>query len=73
MLKIQPYFIHISIYELVSYKKDTLAYAPTEDSDQPAHLGSPSLMGAIWVAKGPKFLQANKTKTDQTVWMRRLI
>ena len=62
MLKIQPYFIHISIHELVSCKKEKLAYAPTEDSDQPGHLGSQSLMSDLWIAKGPMFLQAKKLR-----------
>ena len=36
-----------------------LACEPIEDSD-PAHLQSDqSLMSAAWVAKGPKFLQAD--------------
>ena len=52
-------------FKLVSSKR--LASAPIGDSDQPAHPQSliKSLIGALWEAKAPTFLQGEMT--DQTV------
>ena len=54
-----------------------------EASDQAAHMcslctfvqsdQSNSLMGALWLAKGLTFLQAENKNSDQTVWMCRLL
>ena len=34
---------------------------------------SESLIGNLWVVKGPAFLQAENSASNQTVWMGRLI
>ena len=41
--------------------------APSNDSDQPAHLESS--LGAFWIANGAKFLYADNKDFDQTARM----
>ena len=60
-------------YKPVSSKRYKLACASAEDSDQPVHPRSLIRVfgGRLCVAKSAFIRQ--KTKTDQIVWMRRLI
>ena len=52
----------------VKTNKMTCAHPPPEDSDQPGHPPSLIRIFAVrsWVAKDPKFLQADSEDSDQT-------
>ena len=56
-------------------KTNTMACAPSKDSDQPVHPPSLTRIFAVpqWVAKDPSFLHADSEDSDQTGWMPRLI
>ena len=74
----------ISVHAIwaAAWQKNKVAYAPSQESDQPGHPPSlisdpPSLIsvfvGAQQVAKDPSFLHSDSEDSDQTGQMTRLI
>ena len=63
------------ISESQNEKKYLLTCAPGEYSDQPAHARSSIRIISVifWIAKGTRFLQAERENCDQSLRMRRMI